>query len=101
MTFPSFKRVSLISQSPGHDDIDRQEIVPFFGKLKRPVPCLMGALHGRHAGIRLDLQGGVFFAFLGKNLDLHDHRAQLGLLVEAVYEVIVISNRDLFARPRH
>ena len=61
----------------------------------------MGALHGRHAGISLDLHGGVLFAVLGKDLDLHDHCAQLGLLVEAVYEVIVASDRDLFARPRH
>ena len=49
----------------------------------------------------LTSEGGVFFALFGKNLNLHDHCAQLGLLVEAVDEVIVVSNRDLFSWPRH
>ena len=61
----------------------------------------MGSPHGGHVGISLDLDGGVLFAFLGKNLHLHDHRAQLWLFVKAIDQVIIIPNRDLLTRAGH
>ena len=55
----------------------------------------------KNAGIGFGLHGGLFLALTAKNLDLHDHRAQLRLLVETVYQVIAASHGDLFAGIRH
>ena len=42
-----------------------------------------------------------FFPWAVKNFDFHDGRAQLRLLVKAVYQVIAVANRNFFAGLRH
>ena len=83
----------------GHDDIYRQQICTFIGQRERAVARVMGAPHGRHAGITRNFHGSVLLVVAVEYLNFYDNRSQLRLFVKFVDEIIPIPKLDFFAGP--